>query len=117
MLAVLTTLQRGFLVGSSSAETFEHMLEQLVRLTASEYGFISEVLHDADGAPFLRMHGLSDVSWSQASRTVFERMRTGGFEFHNLDSLFGAAVRTEAPVIANQPAADARSGGVPPVAV
>ena len=60
------------------------------------------------------MHGLSDVSWSQASRTVFERMRTGGFEFHNLDSLFGAAVRTEAPVIANQPAADARSGGVPP---
>ena len=114
MLSVLTTLQRGFLVGSSSAETFAHMLEQLVRLTASEYGFISEVLHDADGAPFLRMHGLSDISWSQASRTVFERMRTGGFEFHNLDSLFGAVVRTRAPVISNRPAADTRSGGVPP---
>ena len=114
MLSVLTTLQRGFLVGSSSGDTFAHMLEQLVRLTGSEYGFISEVLHDEAGAPFLRMHGLSDISWSEASRTVFERMRTGGFEFHNLDSLFGTVVRTQAPVISNRPAADARSGGVPP---
>ena len=114
MLSVLTTLQRGFLVGSSSGDTFAHMLEQLVRLTGSEYGFISEVLYDEAGAPFLRMHGLSDISWSEASRTVFERMRTGGFEFHNLDSLFGTVVRTQAPVISNRPAADARSGGVPP---
>ena len=114
MLSVLTTLQRGFLVGSSSGDTFAHMLEQLVRLTGSEYGFISEVLHDEAGAPFLRMHGLSDISWSEASRTVFERMRTGGFEFHNLDSLFSTVVRTQAPVISNRPAADARSGGVPP---
>ena len=113
MLSVLTTLQRGFLVGSSSGDTFAHMLEQLVRLTGSEYGFISEVLYDEAGAPFLRMHGLSDISWSEASRTVFERMRTGGFEFHNLDSLFGTVVRTQAPVISNRPAADARSGGVP----
>ncbi|MDX9886931.1 MAG: EAL domain-containing protein [Thauera sp.] len=114
MLSVLSTLQRGFLVGNSSRETFEHMLEQLVVLTGSEYGFISEVLYDEAGAPFLRMHGLSDISWSEASRSVFERMRTGGFEFHNLDSLFGAVVRTQAPVIANRPAADTRSGGVPP---
>jgi diguanylate cyclase (GGDEF)-like protein/PAS domain S-box-containing protein len=114
MLSVLTRLQRGFLVGNASSDTFDHMLDQLVGLTDSEYGFIGEVLHDEAGAPFLRMHGLSDISWSQASRRVFERMRTGGFEFHNLDTLFGSVVRTQSPVIANRPDTDSRSGGVPP---
>lgn len=113
MLSVLTTLQRGFLVGQTSSDTFAHMLDQLVRLTDSEYGFIGEVLYDEAGEPFLRMHGLSDISWSAESRKVFERMRSGGFEFHNLDSLFGAVVRTAAPVIANHPATDPRRGGVP----
>ena len=113
MLAVLTTLQRGFLAGESSGDAFGLMLEQLIALTGSEYGFIGEVLHDAAGEPFLRMHGLSDVSWSDESRKVFERMRSGGFEFHNLDSLFGAVVRTRAPVISNQPRRDPRRGGVP----
>lgn len=114
MLSVLSTLQRGMLVGRSSAETFSAMLDQLVSLTGSEYGFIGEVLHDEAGASFLRMHGLSDISWSPESRSLFERMRTGGFEFHNLDTLFGSVVRTAAPVICNSPKDDARGGGVPP---
>ncbi|WEN42603.1 putative signaling protein [Thauera sp. GDN1] len=113
MLSVLTALQRGFLVGNPSSETFGQMLDQLIALTGSEYGFISEVLQDDAGESFLRMHGLSDISWSEESRTVFERMRSGGFEFHNLDSLFGAVVRTQAPVIANCPDTDPRRGGVP----
>lgn len=114
MLAVLTLLQRGFLVGETSSDTFAQMLDQLVRLTESEYGFIGEVLRDETGEPFLRMHGLSDISWSDESRKVFERMRAGGFEFHNLDSLFGVVVRTAEPLISNSPATDARSGGTPP---
>ncbi len=97
--------------GARPAETFSAMLDQLVSLTGSEYGFIGEVLHDEAGASFLRMHGLSDISWSPESRSLFERMRTGGFEFHNLDTLFGSVVRTAAPVICNSPKDDARGGG------
>jgi diguanylate cyclase (GGDEF)-like protein/PAS domain S-box-containing protein len=114
MLAVLSTLQRGMLVGRSSADTFSAMLDQLVALTGSEYGFIGEVLHDEAGESFLRMHGLSDISWSPESRTLFEGMRSGGFEFHNLDTLFGSVVRTATPVICNAPKDDPRGGGVPP---
>lgn len=114
MLSVLSTLQRGMLVGRSSADTFSAMLDQLVALTGSEYGFIGEVLHDEAGESFLRMHGLSDISWSPESRALFERMRTGGFEFHNLDTLFGSVVRTATPVICNAPAGDPRGAGVPP---
>lgn len=114
MLAVLSALQRGMLVGRSSADTFSAMLDQLVALTGSEYGFIGEVLHDEAGESFLRMHGLSDISWSPESRTLFEGMRSGGFEFHNLDTLFGSVVRTATPVICNAPKDDPRGGGVPP---
>ncbi len=114
MLEVLSTLQRGMLVGRSSADTFAAMLDQLVALTGSEYGFLGEVLRNDAGEPFLRMHGLSDVSWSPESRALFERMRSGGFEFHNLDTLFGAVVRTARPVICNAPVGDPRGAGVPP---
>ncbi|MCB1944266.1 MAG: GAF domain-containing protein, partial [Thauera sp.] len=114
MLSVLSALQRGMLVGRSSSDTFSAMLDHLLALTGSEYGFIGEVLHDEAGESFLRMHGLSDISWSPESRTLFERMRTGGFEFHNLDTLFGAVVRTAAPVICNAPAGDPRGAGLPP---
>ncbi len=114
MLAVLSTLQRGMLVGRSSADTFSAMLDQLVALTGSEYGFIGEVLHDEAGESFLRMHGLSDISWSPESRTLFEGMRSGGFEFHNLDTLFGSVVRTATPVICNAPKDDPRGAACRP---
>ena len=68
-------------------------------LTGSEYGFIGEVLHDEAGESFLRMHGLSDISWSPESRALFERMRTGGFEFHNLDTFVRFGGENRPPVI------------------
>ncbi len=114
MLSMLARLQEGFLVGAPARSTFESMLSHLLELSDSEYGFISEVLNDDNGVPFLRMHGLSNIAWSEESRAVYERVSEGGFEFHNLDTLFGAVVRSGGPVIANSPGSDPRSGGLPP---
>ena len=114
MLSALVELQRDFLVEGAGHTVFERMVEHLVELSGSEYGFIGEVLSDADGAPFLRLHGLSDIAWDARTRALFERVRDGGFEFHNLDTLFGAVVRGGEPIIANQPTHDTRSGGLPP---
>ena len=114
MLSMLARLQEGFLVGGPAHSTFEAMLGHLLVLSESEYGFISEVLTDDKGLPFLRMHGLSNVAWSKESNAVHERVSTGGFEFHNLDTLFGSVVRSGAPVISNAPGTDPRRGGLPP---
>ena len=114
MLSMLARLQEGFLVGGPAHSTFEAMLGHLLVLSESEYGFISEVLTDDKGLPFLRMHGLSNVAWSKESNAVHERVSAGGFEFHNLDTLFGSVVRSGAPVISNAPGTDPRSGGLPP---
>ena len=114
MLSMLARLQEGFLVGGPAHSTFEAMLGHLLVLSESEYGFISEVLTDDKGLPFLRMHGLSNVAWSKESNAVHERVSAGGFEFHNLDTLFGSVVRSGAPVISNAPGTDPRRGGLPP---
>jgi len=114
MLAMLAKLQEGFLAGGPARSTFEAMLGHLLVLSGSEYGFIGEVLHDAAGTPFLRMHGLTNIAWSEETHETYERMSAGRFEFHRLDNLFGAVVHTGGPVIANSPADDPRSGGLPP---
>ncbi|ATE62600.1 diguanylate cyclase [Thauera sinica] len=114
MLSVLSRFQRGFLIGSDGYEPFEQMIGHLLELTDSEYGFIADVLYDEAGQPYLRMHGLSNIGWCDETRAAYERLRSGRFEFRNLDTLFGEVVRTARPVISNDPSGDPRSGGLPP---
>ena len=114
MLSVVSRIQRGFLIGCDAYEPFEHMLQHLLELTGSEYGFIADVLRDEAGQPYLRMHGLTDIGWNEEARAAYERLREGRFEFRNLGTLFGEVVRTARPVIANDPGVDPRSGGLPP---
>lgn len=113
MLSALVAVQRDFLVDGAAHEVFERILHELIGLSDSEYGFIGEVLHDELGEPFVRMHGLTDVAWDAHTRTLYERARGGGFEFRELNSLYGAVLRTAAPVISNAPATDTRSCGLP----
>lgn len=99
----------------------EHGLGDAMRLALalaldageSAYGFIGEVLQD-DGVPYLRTHALSNIAWDDASRRIFAQQAAGGVEFRNPTTLFGSALVTGLPVIANAAATDARAGGVPP---
>ena len=45
MLEGITRLQREFLVDVDSNQSFDQMLEFLLEVTASEYGFIGEILY------------------------------------------------------------------------
>jgi PAS domain S-box-containing protein len=114
--AIISRVQSRFIRAASSAEVFDPLLTDLLEFTLCEYGFIGEVLHDpADGHPFVRMTVLTDISWNLATQAMYERHRSGEqrIEFHNLNTLFGAAVLDREPVIANDPPNDPRSGGLP----
>lgn len=93
--------------------TSTYLLEGLLALTGSEYGFIGEVLHDADGTPYIKSHALTDISWDEASRRLFESYSVGGMEFRRLDSLFGHVMTTGDMVVSDDPSRDPRSGGLP----
>jgi len=107
---------RGF-VGASlwnRKELFDRALESLLALTGSEFGLVGEVLQNHDGRPYLKAHAASDISWNAETRRRYRREARCGLEFHELSNLLGATIATGERVIANEPAADLRSGGLPP---
>lgn len=112
LLDSLTRMQDQYAAGVDVGELFDGLLDELLRTTESEYGFIAQLLHDDDG-PFLRTWAMSDISWNDATRAMFQQYGPRGMEFHNLDTLFGRVITTAAPVIANTVAGDPRAAGRP----
>ncbi len=95
------------------AAFFESLLDRILVITNSEYGFLGEVLHDETGAPYLKTYALTNLAWDDATLALFREQAALGLEFHNLDTLFGRCLATAEPVIANDAPQDDRRGGVP----
>ncbi len=93
---------------------FNGLLGDLLELTGSEYGFIGEVFTSGDGQPYLRSYATTNIAWSSETRALYAKAEKRGMVFAKLDSLYGEVLRTHRPVIANRPADDPRSGGLPP---
>ncbi len=114
LVTSLAALLQDFLVDEQPSAFFSRLLREVLALTRSEYGFIAEVRHDADGAPYMRSHALTDISWDEGSRAAYATALERGMEFRNLHTLFGAVLVSRDVVIANEPATDLRAGGRPP---
>jgi len=115
MLSALAEAQSSFIVDADPSATFTGLLDLLLTLTGSEYGFIGEVLADAEGAPYIHIlgHAITDISWDEPTSALYQEHAARGMEFHNLHTLFGAALTSKQVVIANDPGGDPRRGGLP----
>lgn len=112
LLAGITAIHELFLELPAD-EFFEFLLNRIVEITNSEYGFIGEVLHDSDGSRYLKTYAITNLAWNDETRAFFESQRELGLEFRNLDTLFGRCLATGEVVIANDAPHDPRAGGVP----
>lgn len=112
LLAALTTAQQRFIEQENVQGLFNALLDVLLELTKSEYGFIGEVRYDRD-EPYLKTHAITNIAWNETTRHFYETGAPKGLEFTNLKTLFGQVIVTQAPVIANDPANDPRRGGLP----
>ena len=113
MLSALDRTQSLFILDSDPHILFDGLLASLLSLTKSEYGFIAEVLHSPEAEPYLKTHAVTNIAWDKTTREFYEKNAPEGMEFRNLSTLFGAVVTTGEPVVANSPATDSRSGGLP----
>lgn len=113
LLSAITRAQSQFVMSREPRMVFDGMLNALLSLTDSEYGFIGEVFHEDDGTPFLKTHAITNIAWNDETRSLYEENVEQGLEFRNLDSLFGSVITTASVVIANEPATDPRRTGVP----
>ena len=113
LLEGIRRAQETFIAESDPREVFEPLLSTLLSITGSEYGFIGEVLARPDGRRVLKCHAITNISWNADSQAFYERNAPRGLEFENLDNLFGAAITSGEPVIANDPANHPSSRGLP----
>ncbi|BAY39345.1 integral membrane sensor hybrid histidine kinase [Nostoc sp. NIES-2111] len=125
LLEAITLAQSQFIVESNPRIAFNVLLDNLLILTESEYGFIGEMHYteagDIDmtthmkvrGNPYLKTHAITNIAWNEETRAFYEENAPKGMEFHNLKTLFGAVIVTGEPVISNSPTTDPRRGGIP----
>ena len=110
---IIRRSQEDFIARGPTNEMFDRLLSEILDYTHSEYGFIGEVLYDEQGDPYLQTHAITNIAWNDATRKLYDEHKKTGMIFRNLHTLFGAAMSTGEPVIANHPATDPRRGGLP----
>ena len=113
LLKALSEINREFVAPNSDKRSlFKKMLAKMLHVTNSEYGFIGEILH-RDGKPYLKTYAITDISWDEETRNLYQKYEQVGMEFTNLNTLFGYTIRTGEPVISNDPVNDTKRGGLP----
>ena len=114
LMALITDTQSQYLYGEDPREVFKALLNGMLALTESEYGFIGERRHSEAGDPYLKSFAISDISWDEQTAAFYRQYEEQGLEFRNLDTLFGYTIKSGDPVISNDPQQDHRSAGLPP---
>ena len=113
MLEAVRSAQAVFIETEEKRAAFEGLLDAFLQLTSSGYGFVGEVLYDVNDHPYLKTHAITNISWDEASRRMYMDQLDAGMTFSNLKTLFGRAMTSGKPVIANDPRRDPRAGGMP----
>ncbi len=113
MLDNVSRIQSQFILDGDAGAAFDALLEQILLMTDSEYGFIGEINHQEDGTPFLRTQAITNIAWNEETRKFYEDNAPTGMEFYNVKTLFGAVMTSGKPVIANDAMNDSRGGGIP----
>ncbi|WP_295849692.1 EAL domain-containing protein [uncultured Xylophilus sp.] len=111
LLQAISRAHSEFMTHDAPGAAFDTLLADFVALSHSVYGFLGEVFRDAAGQPVLQCYAVSGLTARQHSEVLPQSPQ--GMVFARLDTLFGSCMATGEPVIANRPAADPRSGGLP----
>ena len=89
------------------------LLDALRDLTQSDYGLIGEVIANEADQPALKIHAITDLSWSPESRELMEQLRAGNMTLSTPESLLGQVFAHGDTIISKAPMTDERSAGLP----
>ena len=110
----MAKVQRQYLQMEEADVVFGCLLQGILDLTDSEYGFIGEVKYEEDQKTmYLQTHAITNIAWNAETRAFYDDNIAQGLKFYNLQSLFGKVMTTRETVISNTPIDDPRGCGVP----
>ncbi|MGD8570873.1 MAG: GAF domain-containing protein [Gammaproteobacteria bacterium] len=114
LIDTIRGIQTKYIERCDSQELNDSILDQVVNLTGSEYGFMGEVKTSKRGKPFIKIFNFSKLSRNVHLQKFMDQYAPPNMEFHNTHNLFGTVLQTGKPTIANDPMRDPRAGGLPP---
>lgn len=91
---------------------FDYVLNKVIEVTNSEYGFIGEILGNGD-EKYLKTFSITDISWSPETKAFFDKHNAAGLEFRNLSTLFGEVIKTGELLITNDAPHHPKARGIP----
>ncbi|MBF0537454.1 MAG: GAF domain-containing protein [Nitrospirae bacterium] len=113
LLELIRHVQAQFILSAAPNILFTEVLDSLLVLTESEYGFIGEALNTSGGQPYMRTFAITSASWTQEIRDYYKDNSPKGIEFSNVNSLYGSVLTTGQAIISNDPLTDPRRGSLP----
>ncbi|CAB9526606.1 Hybrid signal transduction histidine kinase J [Seminavis robusta] len=114
LLDGIATVQRQYLMREEPRVVFGTLLEKLLDLMDSEYGFIGEVMYkEEDGSPYLQTHAITNIAWNAVTRAFYNDNVDHGLKFFNMKSLFGQVIVTAEPMVCNAPQDHPAACGIP----
>jgi hypothetical protein len=72
LLDTIAHVQRQFFQSASPKVVFGYLLEGLLELMSSEYGFIGEIKYEEDGTMYLQCNAITNIAWNQATLQFYE---------------------------------------------
>ncbi|MYL23251.1 GAF domain-containing protein [Halomonas alkaliantarctica] len=97
----------------SGERLWTFLMEALRDLTDSDYALIGEVLPTETNRA-LKIHAITDLSWSQESHKLMERLRSGNMMLTNPDSLLGRVFAYGEVIMTDDLYQHKLRGGFPP---
>jgi len=114
VIEVIGRLQSEFLGHGQRGATWNRLLDDILRMTASAFGLLGVVNTTPMGKHILKPFLLNDIHWDSDRRQLFNAEAADGFEISNLNNLFGAVLSTGQVVLSHDTATDPRCGTLPP---
>lgn len=69
----------------------QHLLNKLVQITGSEYGFLGKVVNE-NGKPVLYTCAITNIAWNASSSGFFLDYYKSALRFENMDTLIGEVI-------------------------
>lgn len=113
-LDIMSSAQNLYIRTNSAYQSLTFLLENLIRLSKSSFGFIGEIVLDELGEPYLKSHATSNIAWNQETLDLYQQNVATGMEFRNTDTIFGRVIKTGKLYISNSPHNDPYASGTPP---
>lgn len=113
LLTMLGSAMSHYVSSGNLRESTELLLDGLLAISDSEYGFMGEILYTDEGKSYLKTHAISNIAWNDATKKFYEENAPTGMEFFNHETLFGYTLKTGKLIITNSPQENPHSGGLP----